>query len=293
MLYTIPLSAVFARADDTKPCVRVRQTSSATVDRYVFSSYEAIDPDDPACVRIYRHGTVVYQLANDEEMQYYLGQTDNASYNIPRVPNGTDLTGRGRHNMIVTSWSGGAHCCYKHYIFELEPKLSLLVTIEDGDTDLAHFERLGQDHSYYYVTTDIWSYWPSSFASSVSHKVILRWDGEKFRLDLNKMRHPPPTPQQWKAALKDVDDALKDGGATRGALAVTLWDTTLGLIYTGHSDLAWKFVREANPDALKGDHPSLEEFCSMLKGDQFWPNLKPTLKNVSEECVTAKVKAQD
>jgi len=85
--------------------------------------------------------------------------------------------------MIVTSWWGGAHCCYIHYIFELEPKLRLLATIEDGDTDLAHFEKLNQDRGYYY-----------------------------------RMRFPAPTPQQWKAALKDVDDALKDGGDTRGSL---------------------------------------------------------------------------
>jgi hypothetical protein len=195
--------------------------------------------------------------------------------------------------MIVTSWSGGAHCCFKHYIFELKPKLRLLATIEDGDADLAHFEKLNSDRGYFYVTYDIWSYWPSSFASSVTHKVVLRWDGEKFRLDLNEMRSPRPTDQLWKTALKDVDNALRDGGDTRGALGVTLWDTTLDLIYTGHSELAWKFVREVNPDALKGDNPSLGEFCSILKDDPYWPDLEPTLRDVPQECMKATPKTRN
>lgn len=93
--------------------------------------------------------------------------------------------------------------------------------------------------------------------------------------------------------MKDVDDALKDGGETRGGLGETLWDTTLDLIYSGHSDLAWKFVREANPNALKGDNPSLGEFCSILKDSVYWPDLNPTLKDVPEECLTAKSRSRN
>jgi hypothetical protein len=130
-----------ALANGAPPCAHARLTETATVRGFVFKTYEATNPDeDSACLQIYRNGKVVYRLADDEQ-QYYLGQPGDAREKIPRVPNGADLTGDGRPNMIVTSWSGGAHCCYKHYIFELEPKLHLLATIEDGDTDLAHFEN--------------------------------------------------------------------------------------------------------------------------------------------------------
>jgi hypothetical protein len=292
VLWVISSAVATAQTEGARTCEHVRQTGSAAVHGYVFKTYEPINPDDdPACLRIYRDGKMVYFLA-DEKQRYYLGQPDDARSKIPQVPNGVDLTGNGRPDMIVTSWSGGAHCCYEHYIFELTPKLRLLTTIEDGDIDLAHFEKLDQGRGYY-VTSDIWSYWPSSFASSVRHdNVILKWYKEKFRLDLGKIRFPPPNAQQWNAALKDVDDALKDGGDIRGALGVTLWDTTLDLIYTGHSDLAWKFVREANPNALIGNNPSLEDFCTGLKEGEYWPDLEPTLKDVPEECARAKVRAK-
>jgi hypothetical protein len=292
-LWVISSVMATAQVDDAKLCSHVRLTGSTTVRGYVFKNYEGLNPDDDsACVRIYRDGKVVYRLTKEDE-KYYLGQPGDSRYKIPHIANGADLTGDGRPDMIVTSWSGGAHCCFTHYVFELEPEFQLLATIDDGDTDLAHFEKLDSDRGYYYVSTDIWSYWPSSFASSVSHKVLLRWDGQAFHLDLDKMRYPPPTLQKWQMALKDVDDALMNGGEVLGNLGITLWDTVLDLIYTGHSDLAWKFVKEANPNALRGDNPSLEEFCVRLKGRPYWSDLEPALRNMPEECARAKDKPRN
>lgn len=279
-------SCLLAQSGAPQSCAHVHVTASAIVRGYTFKTYESTNPDDGACLRIYRGGKVVYSRASDDVEQYSLGQPKQAEYKIPFIPNGADLTGEGRPDMIVTSWSGGAHCCFTRYIFELEPKLRLLATIEDGDTDLGHFERLDQTSGYFYVTQDIWSYWPESFASSVSHRVILRWDGTKFRLDLSKMRRPALTPDQWKKALQDVNGALKEEGDVRGALGVTLWDTVLDLIYSGHSDLAWKFVSEVPPAALQGNNASLGEFCLGLKGP-YENDLRPTLKDVPEECEKA------
>ena len=276
------------RGDDVpKPCSHAQLTESATVRDYVFRAYKDTDDDTPGCVRVYLHGKLVYRLATEEAMTYRLGQPADPVNKISLVPNGSDLTGDGRADMIVTSWSGGAHCCFTHYIFELEPKLRLIATLDDGDTDLGHFEDLDHSGHYLYVTDEIWSYWPASFAGSVSHKVILEWEKDRFRLDLERMKHPAPSPEQWKAALKDVDDAADD----RASLGVTLWNPVLDLIYTGHSDLAWRFVDQANPKALNGNNPSLEDFCSMLKSSEYWADLEPTLKDVPDQCAKAKGKA--
>lgn len=279
--------------DLPKPCTHARLTESVTVQGYIFRAYEDKDFDIQGCVRIYRGGKLVYQLANDHDLAYRLGQPVDPANKIPHVLNGSDLVGNGRPQMMVTAWSGGAHCCFTRYIFELEPKLRLIAMLEDGDTNLGHFEDLDHNGHYYYVTEDIWSYWPSSFASSVRHKVILRWNGGRFVLDLTRMRRPPPTSQQWQSALKNVDDVLKSNRHSREALAATLWDTTLNLIYTGHSDLAWQFVREVNPQAFESDNPTLEEFCGMLKSSVYWQDLEPALKEMPPGCARAKRKIRD
>jgi hypothetical protein len=284
----LPVVAFAQTGDLPKPCTHAKLAESANVRGYVFKAYKDTDGDTPGCVRVYLHGKLAYRLANDEGLTYSLGQPADADNKIPLVPNGSDLTGNGRPDMMVTSWSGGAHCCFTHYIFELEPKLRLIATLNDGDTDFGHFEDLDLTGKYFYVTDEIWSYWPASFAGSVSHKVILKWDKNRFRLDLERMKYRAPTPEQWKSALKDVDDASDD----RASLGVTLWDTVLDLIYTGHSELAWKFLMEVNPNALKGNNPSLDDFCSMLKNSEYWPDLEPTLTDVPDECAHAKGRAQ-
>jgi hypothetical protein len=287
LFWLIGISLVAAQRDTFAACARSRQADAVSVLGYAFRAYEEPDlKDDLGCLQIFYKGKVVYRLSTADK--YSLGQQGDKEFKIPGVSAGSDLTGDGRPDVIVTSWSGGSHCCYTKYVFELEPKLRLIATIRDGDTDIGHFEKLERDATYHYLTYDIWSYWPASFAGSVTHKVLLKWNGTKFKLDLDRMRFSPPTPEQWNAALKDVDDAVADGGEARDALGETLWDTTLDLIYTGHSDLAWKFVREANPNALKGDNPSLAEFCSRLKASVYWADLEPTLKDVPEECRNAK-----
>jgi len=200
-----------AQADGIpKPCAHAQLSESAEVRGYVFKAYEDTEGDVPGCVRVFLHGKLVQKLATDEALTYRLGQPADPVNKIPHVPDGSDLTGNGRPDMMVTSWSGGAHCCFTHYIFELEPKLRLIAALDDGDTDLGHFEDLDHNGRYFYITNEIWSYWPASFAGSVSHKVILKWDKGRFRLDLGRMRYAAPTPEQWKEALKDVDDVVDD-----------------------------------------------------------------------------------
>jgi hypothetical protein len=250
---------------------------------FVFKSYEPLNLDQLVCMIVYRHGREVYRMSSHNIERYDLGQPGDADVKIPRIEDGTDLSGQGRPDMIVSSWSGGAHCCITRYVLELEPKLRVIATIDDGDSDLGHFERRA-DGGYEYLTGDIWSYWPGSFAGSVSHAVKLRWQGDALRLDIDGMRAPPPTPQQWDDALRAVDAVVKDNNGTADALSEPLWDKVLDLIYTGHSELAWKFTREVNPAALRGNNPTLADFCQEMTKSHYWPQLKPTLREVPQEC---------
>ena len=272
--------------DHRPPCRHAHAHETVTVGEYVFRAYESADGSYDPCVLITLHGQLVRRLAKPGMEGYHLGQHADPENKIAFLANGSDLTGEGHPDMMVRSWSGGMHCCFVNYIFELEPKLRLIAMLDDGDNALGHFEDLDHNQHYFYVTTEIWSYWPRSFASSVQHKVILRWNGKRFALALDRMQAPPPTPRQWRAAVKAVDDELKDGADPDG-LGDALWQPTLNLIYEGHPDLAWKFVREVNPKALHQPDITLSDFCSMLKASQYWPDIKPTLQNMPETCAKA------
>jgi hypothetical protein len=272
-------------------CIREQLKNHAQVGQFVFKAY--LTADDGACLEVVREGKVIFRRTVDSFVGYTLGQPASEEWKIPAIANGTDVTGRRRPNMIVSFSTGGAHCCQFHYVFELEPVFKLLATIDGRDADLAHFEDLESDGRYYYVGADwTFAYWPGSFASSPSHKILLRWvDDDKgggFHLALDKMEYPAPTAKEWRSALQDVEDTLKEGGPPLEFLGTTLWKTVLDLIYTGHSDLAWKFVDQVNPQALTGDNPSLADFCSKLKKSPYWTDLAPSLSNPPSGCSKAK-----
>jgi len=287
--YLLPVTRLAAQHREDNPvaiCRREQLKDAATVKGFIFRTYEN-DGDDPACLTVSRDGKVIFREA-EHARHYTLGQPMDSKWKTPAIPNGTDVTGRGHPNMIVSYWTGGAHCCSSHYVFELEPDFKLLTTLDDQDDDLAHFEKIGSQ--YFYKTFD-WSfaYWPSCYACSPSHPVVLRFvndakDGA-YHLAIDKMWWPAPDERQWKAALADVNDVVKEDGVQLDEIGTTLWNTVLDLIYTGHSDLAWKFIEEAGPQAQKEPLPDLETFCSKLKQSPYWPDLQPTLRNSPPECV--------
>ena len=282
---------VFAQGPAENPaaaCTSKNQVKAATVGQYQFAAYKS---SDGACVQAMSGGKVVYSQSVDSFETFTLGQPADAKNKIPAIQNGTDITGRGRPDMIASLNTGGAHCCTIHYVFELAPQFKLLATLNDSDDDLAHFERIGTDPRYYYITADwTFGYWPTCFACSPSALVTLRFVDDKngggFHLGLDKMQTAAPTPAEWNKQLSAAQAVVNKGDAD--SIGTTMWQTVLDLIYAGHSDLAWKFVDTLGPKAQQSPFPSLADFCSVLKSSPYWSDLQPTLLNTPPACANAK-----
>ncbi len=270
-------------------CLFKNQVSAATVGQYQFATFKS---SDGACVQVTSGGKTVYSQSVDSFETYTLGQPDDAQDNIAAVANGTDVTGRGQPDMIVSLFTGGAHCCTIHFVFELGPQFKLLATLNDSDDDLAHFEREADGH-FDYVTADwTFGYWPTCFACSPSEVVMLRWTndakGGGFHLATDKMQIAAPTTAEWNKELSAAQKVVASGDAD--SIGTTMWQTVLNLIYGGQSDLAWKFVDALGPKAQQSPLPALGDFCSVLKTSPYWPDLQPTLKDIPPACANAAVK---
>ncbi len=270
-------------------CAFKNQTAAATVGQYQFTAHKS---SDGACLQVTSGGKTVYTQSVDSFETYTLGQPDDAQDNIAAIANGTDVTGRGQPDMIVSLFTGGAHCCSIHFVFELGPQFKLLATINDADDDMAHFERLADGH-YYYVTGDgTFDYWPTCYACSPSMIVTLQWvadaNGGEFHVAMDKMQTPAPTTAEWNSELSAAQKAV--AAADADSIGTTMWQTVLNLIYGGHSDLAWKFVDALGPKAQQSPLPTLADFCSVLKTSPGWPDLQPTLKDTPSACANAVTK---
>jgi hypothetical protein len=287
---SVVLLAQGGAENPAEACASKNQVGTATVGQYRFASYKS---NDGACLQVTSGGKVVYTQSVDSFETYTLGQPGDAQGNTPAIANGTDVTGRGQPDMVVSLFTGGAHCCTSHYVFELGPEFKLLATLNDADDDLAHFERDRKDGRYNYITADwTFAYWPTCFACSPSELVTLRWvddtKGGGFHLAMDKMQKPAPTPAQWNKKLSAAKKDVSASDAT--SIGRTMWQTVLDLIYTGHSDLAWKFVDALGPKAQQNPLPSLEDFCGLLKQSPYWADLQPTLKDVPAACANAEAK---
>ncbi len=287
----IPLFAQLGVDAPTATCATRYRTHSITVKQYVFATYEN---DAGACLQVKSAGKVIVRHTSEFPEAFTIGQHSDSMYNFPPIANGTDVTGRGHPDIIVSEYSGGAHCCMTHYVFELEPQFKLLATLYDADDDLAHFQRAADGH-YDYITADwTFAYWPDCFACSPSALVKLRWiddnNGGGFHLAIDKMQKPAPTPTQWNRALSEAQKAVNNHDIN--SIGTTMWQTVLNLIYGGHSDLAWKFVDTLGPKAQQKPLPTVSDFCSLLKKSLYWPDLKPTLKDTPAACADAGPKRQ-
>ncbi|HVN93263.1 MAG TPA: hypothetical protein VMT38_06190 [Terracidiphilus sp.] len=270
-------------------CAAKNQTNAATVGAYVFTAYKS---SDGACVTVANGGTTVYSKSVDSFETFTLGQPDDAQDNIAAIPNGADVTGRGQPDMVVSLYTGGAHCCSIHYVFELGPQFKLLATLNDADDDLAHFES-EPDGRYDYVTGDwTFGYWPTCFACSPSEVVLLRWTDDKngggFHLDLGRMKKPAPTTAEWNKDLSAAQKVVAAGDAD--SIGTTMWQTVLDLLYSDNSQAAWKFIDALGPKAQQAPLPTLADFCGLLKTSPYWPDLQPTLADTPHACANAPLK---
>jgi hypothetical protein len=285
-----PLVAQEPADDPESACSDEHSNETAKVGQFTFKTYEG--DEDGSCLQIVRGGTVLFQRTLNSPHGYTLGQSADKDSNAPAIANGTDITGRGHPDMIVAFNTGGAHCCSYHYVFELEPDFRLVATLKDMDDDLAHFEPTGKGTPYEYLTADwTFAYWPTCFSCSPSAPVILKFvddgKGGSYHLYLDRMRRPAPTSTEWRQALKDARQAIEDGPASLN-IGTTLWDTVLNLIYSGHSDLAFKFYDEAWPAEVEGKSDWMEDFYSRLKTSPYWHDLRSTIRNAPRSCASAR-----
>ena len=108
---------------------------------------------------------------------------------------------------------------------------------------------------------------------SPAPRIILRFNGTDYELAPDFMRQAPPSEKE----LNKTEAEVRNGDWTDGYPPPLLWGTMLDLIYTGHSDLAWKFV-DAAWVPKTGKDKFREDFCGRLATSPYFSKLRPTIQ---------------
>lgn len=134
---------------------------------------------------------------------------------------GADINGDGYPEVIIETYTGGAHCCFGTQVYSLGEKPTLILKKPESNAG-GQFQDLDGDNIYEFITyDDIFAFQYCPYVSSPSVKVIMAYDAkEESYLPLS-----PNFPEEYD------DDILRDTqNAERVAKAETYengeWDET-------------------------------------------------------------------
>jgi hypothetical protein len=182
---------------------------------------------------------------------------------------GQSITRDKQPNLVVSEWTGGAHCCFIFYIFQIGDRFKMIDTINTehgGDSD---FKDLRHDGDVELVTHDwTFAYWNASFAQSPAPAVILRCEKGKYRPDLEMMRKAAPTAAELDRMAEGFRQKFKESANSEAdnpwSMPPELWGKMLELIYTGNAKSAWKLLDLSWPAEKSGKNVFLSEFVKQL-----------------------------
>jgi hypothetical protein len=187
---------------------------------------------------------------------------------------GSDITGNGVPNLVVSHWEGSAHGDSRYLVLELNDDRRvneidvidglLGVELQDLNND-GMIEITGLDKTYSYFYGD-------SFAASPLPPVVLSFDKTQAKFVPHKqlMSKPALTSQQFnQLSLEFRKDARWH---KRSRPPSKLLDTVLELIYSGNEEQAWELFEASWPDISEVPREKYREALRRnLRNSPFYP----------------------
>lgn len=219
--------------------------------------------------------------ADSDGVVYRVGHVYERTESEPGVADlriGTDITGDGLPDLVISRWSGGLHCCFDFFVFELQPKFRLLTMLQGGHSDHSSFQDLDGDSIPEFLTADwVFAYWQTSFAFSASPRIVLRYRDGQYQLALDLMKKQPQSDTE-------IDDAAREMCRIRSGSE--LWDEThfgtltrhfTNLLYSGNHAEARRYLRGAFCGDVTEESAYLADFSKQIEKSRYWPELRVIL----------------
>ncbi len=212
--------------------------------------------------RIYRTFTVG---------EFLVGKLHGSPTPPERIALGNAIIGRGVPIMVVSEWSGGAHCCYTAHLFAMEHGVLKLLSLE-GQHGPLEFQDLDGDGILEVIKRD-WTFaaWKAGIAQSPAPKVILRFTHGGYQLAPELMRKPPTPPAELAARATALQQRQE---WQAGLPPPEVWGAMLDLIYSGNARQAWELLDQAWRGEAAEKAEFLHEFRAQLATSPYWPQIK-------------------
>lgn len=222
---------------------------------------------------ILKEGISIYRQTGFSFAIGYPLQDDQSTDSI-KLRVGDDIIGSGEPGLLISEWSGGAHCCYTFHVFQLGLTFRKIQSIPLLDADGSSFVRRPGTEGMVLYTADYsdFAYFPYGFGGSPAGRVFMSFQGSRFRPDLGLMRSNT-------AAMADVEacaNLFKQSRDWRELIAPQpkgMWYYATDLIYTGNADAARAFLEGAWGGSKEDKVRYLKEYWLRLQRSMYYKEL--------------------
>jgi hypothetical protein len=159
---------------------------------------------------------------------------------------GRDINRDGSPDLVVSTWSGGAHCCYTTTVYSVGRDVRKVLAVETGNCGPGTFEDLdGNGVLEFSTCDDQWADAYCDFASAPMPTVV-------FAYDTASREYKVATPRFAAALQRLIDSEVAetltavagDSGQDSGAEKCRVLRPALDLMYTGRLNEAVALIRK-------------------------------------------------
>jgi len=221
---------------------------------------------DEGRIRIYQKNKLVFE-EREFGSYYYLGNKFDDSLKGKDTYSGKDVNGNSIPDLIVTQWTGGAHCCHYLTVFELGHEFRKLITVSGGSSGFGISDLDGDR----IPEIEFWD-WPidysfTSFADSAQGKTILKFEKNNYRVAKKLMITSVPTAKEINKIQSEIKNAFKK---EKSNFPYKFLNAMMELSYSGHLDLAFKIADETWPNEKPGLSEFKIKFKDLLSDSPYW-----------------------
>lgn len=193
-----------------------------------------------------------------------------------------DKTGEGTPDVAIQFYTGGAHCCYIMYFFELGSEgVTSINPLSGDDSDIIAVNKKPKGSLVIRTGDSNFAYWLTSFAGSPIPTVILSYKNGEFRPDAQLMKKPAPTAAvlKAKAAKAKKNISLKPyTGEENEDFIYAFWGEMIDLIYSGNENSAWQYLDLVWDARKQGKEKFKEDFMRKLNESRYWKMMQEDKK---------------
>ncbi|EYB68194.1 hypothetical protein DEIPH_ctg025orf0027 [Deinococcus phoenicis] len=148
----------------------------------------------------------------------------------------------GLPELVLTGYSGGAHCCSTYYVFTQDTgSVENLAVIEAGNYGLRFTDLNGDGTKELLLASDTLAYYDWSYAVSPALLTVLGWDGVRLADRTRAYAYVPA--QEAARNLRELLAGLQQSGTAQDILKAQLGGYYANMLLAGQGTQAEQMLR--------------------------------------------------